>query len=90
MSIRSLGLALVCLTAGLGSAHAANVFERLEQEAGVEEPAATTDRLLIVNGSTHHVIYDDGKNDLFCVVRKVRVGYDEDGDPIYRRKMKCR
>jgi hypothetical protein len=48
------------------------------------------DRLLIVNGKTGKVIYDDGKDDLFCVTRKVIVGYDEDGDPIRKRVMRCR
>jgi len=90
MSIRALCLTLACFAAGLGTANAANVFERLEQSSEIEVSADAADRLLIVNGSTHHVIYDDGKNDLFCVVRKVRIGYDEDGYPIYRRKMKCR
>ena len=90
MTIRTLCLALVCLAAGLGSAHAENLFERLEQTSTAEPAQDGSERLLIVNGSTHQVLYDDGKTDLFCVVRKVRVGYDADGDPIYRRKMRCR
>lgn len=48
------------------------------------------DRLMIVNGKTGRVIYDDGKDDLFCVTRKVIIGYDEDGDPIRKRVMRCR
>ncbi|WP_454620433.1 hypothetical protein [Bradyrhizobium cenepequi] len=48
------------------------------------------DRLLIVNGQTGRVIYDDGKNDLFCVTRKVVIGYNEFGKPIRKRVMRCR
>jgi hypothetical protein len=48
------------------------------------------DRLLIVNGNTGHVIYDDGNDDLFCVTRKVVVGYNEFGYPIRKRTMRCR
>jgi hypothetical protein len=48
------------------------------------------DRLVIVNGNTHHVIYDDGRNDLFCVTRVVVAGYTYYGRPIYRRTMSCR
>jgi len=47
-------------------------------------------RLVIVNGNTHQVIYDDGRDDLFCVTRRVVVGYTEDGRRIYRRTMRCR
>lgn len=63
-----------------------------EPDAAVESPAETSadDRLLIVNGNTGHVIYDDGRNDLFCVTRTVVVGYTPYGWPIYRRKMRCR
>lgn len=48
------------------------------------------DKLLIVNGSSGHVIYDDGRNDLYCVTRRRVVGYDDDGYRIYRRNMRCR
>jgi hypothetical protein len=46
------------------------------------------DRLLIVKDN--HVIYDDGRNDLFCVTRVVVAGYTYYGRPIYRRTMRCR
>ncbi len=46
------------------------------------------DRLLIVKD--HHVIYDDHRNDLFCVSRVVVAGYTYYGRPIYRRTMSCR
>lgn len=48
------------------------------------------DRLLIVNGNSGRVVYDDGRDDLFCVTRKICVGYTFDGRPIYRRTMHCR
>ena len=37
--------------------------------------AEDNDKLLIVNGHGH-VVYDDGRNDLFCVRRHTLVGYD--------------
>jgi len=50
----------------------------------------TSDRLMIVNGNNGQVIYDDGRDDLFCVTRRVIVGYTYDGRPVYRRTMRCR
>lgn len=47
-------------------------------------------RLLIVNGNSGHVIYDDGRDDLFCVTRRRLVGYDDYGRRIYHRRMRCR
>ncbi len=47
-------------------------------------------KLMIVNGNSGHVIYDDGRNDLFCVTRRYVVAYDVDGHRIYRRNMRCR
>lgn len=58
-------------------------------EEAQDEPVAS-DRLLIVNGNTGRVVYDDGRDDLFCVTRRVRVGYTFDGRPIYRRTLVCR
>lgn len=55
-----------------------------------ESTDAANDRLMIVNGNTGHVIYDDGRDDLFCVTRKVIVGYNEWGYPIRKRTMRCR
>jgi hypothetical protein len=48
------------------------------------------DRLLIVNGNTGHVVYDDGRNDLFCVTRRYVAYYDHFGRPVTRRTMRCR
>lgn len=49
-----------------------------------------SDRLLIVNGNSGRVIYDDGRNDLFCVTRTRVVGHTYYGRRIYRRSMACR
>lgn len=48
------------------------------------------DRLMIVNGNSGHVIYDDGRDDLFCVTRRRVVGHDDHGRRIFRRTMRCR
>jgi hypothetical protein len=50
----------------------------------------SNDRLMVVNGNTGHVIYNDGRDDLYCVTRRRVVAHDEWGRPIYRRKMRCR
>jgi hypothetical protein len=55
-----------------------------------EDEAADQDRLLIVNGNNGHVIYDDGRNDLFCVTRRFVVGHTASGRPVNRRTMRCR
>lgn len=56
----------------------------------VTEPATAEDRLMIVNRNTGRVIYDDGRNDLFCSTRRYIAGYTDWGRPIYRRNMHCR
>jgi hypothetical protein len=50
----------------------------------------TNDRLLIVSANSGHVVYDDGRDDLFCVTRRRVVGHDDYGRRIYRRSMRCR
>lgn len=52
--------------------------------------AQSNDRLLIVNGNTHRVVYDDGRNDLFCVTRRHVAYYDYFGRPVHRRTIRCR
>jgi hypothetical protein len=52
--------------------------------------ANSDERLLIVNANRRRVIYDDGRNDLFCVTRVVVAGYNCWGRPYYRRVMRCR
>lgn len=73
---------------------AAAVFASLLSFAAAaqEGPAnpGVNDRLLIVNGNSGRVIYDDGRNDLFCVTRRFVVGYNQWGHRVYRRNMRCR
>jgi hypothetical protein len=57
--------------------------------AGVAH-AQSNDRLLIVNGNTGRVVYDDGRDDLFCVTRRHVAYYDYHGRPVTRRTMRCR
>ena len=53
-------------------------------------PAApANNRLVIVNGNTDQVIYDDGRDDMFCVTR-VHRWYDDNGRRHRRRTMHCR
>ena len=54
------------------------------------EESTPSDRLLIVNGNTGRVIYDDGRDDLFCVTRRYVAYYNHWGRPIIRRTMRCR
>jgi len=51
---------------------------------------AAGNRLMIVNGNSGDVIYDDGRDDLFCVTRRQVVGWDEEGRRIYSRTLRCR
>jgi hypothetical protein len=51
---------------------------------------AANNRLMIVNGNTGRIIYDDGRDDLFCVTRRYFVGWYYDGRRMYRRTMSCR
>jgi hypothetical protein len=53
-------------------------------------PAQGQDRLLIVNGNNGHVVYDDGRNDLFCVTRRYVAYYNYYGRPVFRRTIRCR
>ncbi len=62
--------------------------------AGFAAPAHADDgaadqRLLIINGNTHRVIYDDGHDDLLCVTRWY-VTRDNWGRRVFRRNMRCR
>ncbi|MCW1841886.1 hypothetical protein [Prosthecomicrobium hirschii] len=86
-------LALLVLALGAGAARAEVVVQANNLEAGAiidADPAPAEDRLLIVNGNSGRVIYDDGRNDLFCVTRVVFSYYDHYGRPHYRRTMRCR
>lgn len=94
--MRRLGITLATATlAGVlvgGTANAREVDFPDAPEAGYSVgPRGNGDsRLMIVNGNSGHVIYDDGRDDLYCVTRRVTVGYDYHGRPVRRRTMNCR
>jgi hypothetical protein len=58
--------------------------------AAAPAPKASNDRLMIVNGYTGRVVFDDRQDDQFCVIRRYLVGYDDDGRRIIRRSLHCR
>lgn len=91
MNIRPLAALAITLLAFTATAQAESFLQEQASEQDLTNVAdSADDRLLIVNGSSGHVIYDDGKDDLFCVTRKVVVGYNEWGYPIRKRTMHCR
>lgn len=57
--------------------------------ADADVPASQTNRLVIVDGATQQVVYDDGRDDLFCVTR-VHHWRDEEGYRRRYRTMRCR
>jgi hypothetical protein len=54
-----------------------------------EVAPSADDRLLIVDGASDQVIYDDGRDDLFCVTR-VHGWRDWYGYRHYYRTIRCR
>jgi hypothetical protein len=76
-------LAKLTLALGFASVLAASAARADESVPNVD------DRLLIVNGNSGQVIYDDGRDDLFCVTR-VYGWYDAYGYFHRRRAMHCR
>ncbi len=56
--------------------------------AGEATPAA--DRLIIVNGNTGHVVFNDGYDDLICVTHRYVAYYNYWGRPMVRRSVRCR
>jgi hypothetical protein len=92
MTIRT--LAATAVTILILAAPAARAAIVLQDETlarhSTDAVDSAADRLLIVNANNGRVIYDDGRDDLFCVSRKVIVGYDHFGHPIRKRTMNCR
>ena len=74
-------LKLILAAAGLASCFAASAL--------ADEAPRADSRLMIVSGHSGRVLYDDGRDDLFCVTR-VHHWYDEDGYRHRRRTMHCR
>jgi hypothetical protein len=75
----TLGLALLLLMAPLGVVAMANP----------DFPDSQTNRLVIVDGATDQVLYDDGRDDLFCVTR-LHHWRDDNGVRRRHRTMRCR
>jgi hypothetical protein len=66
-----------------------------QNENSTSKPATqaaneSNNRLMIINGNSGRVVYDDGRDDLFCVTRRYFVGWDYYGRRLYRRAMGCR
>jgi hypothetical protein len=87
-SIAAAALAL-CATVSPGIA---GQFDNPAPNAAAQAPqlGSTNDKLMIVNGHTGRVIFDDRHDDQFCVIRRHVVGYDDDGRRIFRRTLNCR
>jgi hypothetical protein len=64
--------------------------EKVAHNAAAPAPNETNSRLMIINGNSGRVIYDDGRDDLFCVTRHYFVGWNYYGRRLYRRTMGCR
>jgi hypothetical protein len=64
--------------------------EYMNEVVSPVSPAQGQNRLLIVNGNNGHVVYDDGRDDLFCVTRRHVAYYNYYGRPVFRRTIRCR
>jgi hypothetical protein len=64
--------------------------EKVGHHAAASAPNESNSRLMIINGNSGRVIYDDGYDDLFCVTRRYFVGWDYYGRRLYRRAIGCR
>jgi hypothetical protein len=58
--------------------------------AQAPQPGDNGDKLMIINGHSGRVIYDDRHDDQFCVIRRYVVGYNDYGRPIRRSNLNCR
>jgi hypothetical protein len=82
------GAAAALLIGFANASQAQTLLPQADESITQAQDAQDDDRLLIVKD--HRVIYDDGRDDLFCVSRVVVAGYTYYGRPIYRRTMRCR
>jgi hypothetical protein len=87
----SAALALVTL---LSPANPGLAGQNVNSVSKAATPAPQSDRadnrLLIVNGVSGRVMYDDGHEDMFCVTRRYLIGWNDAGRRIYQRNMSCR
>ena len=77
-------------TAGSGDQSAVAYNDNQAAGTYADDQSVGQERLMIVDRNRRRVIYDDGRNDLFCVTGVYIAGYTWNGYPIYRRNMRCR
>jgi D-alanyl-D-alanine carboxypeptidase len=85
----AVAVATLALLAATGPGFASQK-EKVAHNAAAPAPNESNNRLMIINGNSGRVIYDDGLDDLFCVTRRYFVGWDYYGRRLYRRAMGCR
>ncbi len=73
------------LAAALVTAAAAGFAPAAEAKPGKAKPY-----LVIADGDSGRIVYDDGYDDAFCITRRRFVGYDWYGRPMFRRVIRCR
>jgi hypothetical protein len=64
--------------------------ENVAPNAAAPASNESNNRLMIINGNSGRVIYDDGRDDMFCVTRRYFAGWDYYGRRLYRHTMGCR
>lgn len=57
--------------------------------AAEARPRNPNNSLVIVDADRGQVVYDDGRDDGACIMRRVFAGYDYYGYPIFRKRMRC-
>ncbi len=72
----------------IGFANASRAETMLLTQVQDAQDEQDNDRMLIVKDQL--VVYDDGRNDLFCRSPVVVADYTYSGPPIYHRTMRCR
>jgi hypothetical protein len=86
-SVAAAALALLAATnpgfAGHNDTPAANTAAPAPQARGGDN------QLIIVNDYSGRVVYDNGRDDMFCVTRRYFVGSDYYGRRIFRGAMAC-
>jgi hypothetical protein len=88
----SIAVSFALTPAGHADSLGADVEISAHNEAAptLDNVSGSQERLMIVSRNTGRIIYDDGRNDLFCATAVYVAGYTQWGRPIYRRSMRCR
>ena len=69
---------------------ASSLLPTLVTARAAEVGASSDSRLVVVNGNSGRVIFDDGRDDVICVYRRNTIGYDDYGRAVRRGRMHCR